>query len=123
MDDKLRRKFLREAEARQKAERPARPPKRAAEPGAERLYCVRCYAMMSGSICPRCERGDRNVIAYCRKCLRVHPSLDACQAWAPGRCPHCKTVHEDPLADCVCRQCGKVHRTADGRFRIGRCEE
>jgi hypothetical protein len=130
MDDveKLKRKFLREAAQQRHAEAgSAERRRRAARPQDEapkKIYCTRCLAMFRGDgECPRCEHNETNVFAYCRTCLRVHGSLQACTQWVAGQCPHCKKVHDDPASDCPCRECGKVHRTADGAFRVGRCEE
>lgn len=87
-----------------------------AEPAPKRMYCSRCYAMLKADeSCPKCDHGEVNYFHHCRKCLHVHGSLQACRIWTPGQCPHCKTVHADPLSDCPCRQCKQVHDGACGR--------
>ena len=126
--EKIQRKLLKEAADRQKLEGEAFKRRRRATPTRDdtprEIYCRRCLAMLKGdSSCPRCEHGETNVFAYCRKCLKVHASGEACRKWVPGECQYCKQVHEERLSDCACRECGKVHRTKDGSYRVGRCEE
>jgi len=66
-----------EEQAERKRRRTPRP-----EPAPEKLYCVRCYAMLkSDSSCPRCDHHEANFYMYCRKCLRVHASLVKCAPW------------------------------------------
>jgi len=87
--EKLQRKLLKQAAERQKQETKAYQKRRkAAEPvedDPERLYCVRCTALVrADGSCPRCDHGQRNVMAYCRKCMDVHGTQQKCKAWKPA---------------------------------------
>lgn len=87
--EKLQRKFLKQAAQQQKLDQQAYQRRRKAaeaiEDAEERLYCTRCTAMLkSDSTCPRCVHGEKNVMAYCRKCLGVHGTAKACKEWKPA---------------------------------------
>lgn len=92
-----------------KQERRGRRPDRTDGP-PQQLYCARCYAMLkTDRSCPKCEHGETNYFAYCRKCLTVHAAAKACTTWQAGTCRWCHTVHVDPRSDCPCSRCHVVH--------------